>query len=257
MTMSLKKALRANRWMEEMINEFKRAYIRKYQILQRYTVCYPDEKMSDEDEFEEGGLANLVGPSRRDARKAATEMVARTSGSKGGGGKRSVTQKVKGSEKGADGSAWGRTTKKKGDKKTSPPDPSGEKKKKTVKHKKDQGGEPGSTASEPPPEKKLKKERKKKKKKETEADSAEPAPKKKMTKGTPSATLGRAPDAEAPLMQEASQEAAPVSVEQRSNEVDEQLEAHLLGADPQLQWPSQSRPCPVQWHPQTWSWEVS
>ena len=32
MTMSLRKALEANRWTEQMIDEFKRAYIRKYKI---------------------------------------------------------------------------------------------------------------------------------------------------------------------------------------------------------------------------------
>ena len=50
MMTSLKKVLRANRWMEEMIHEFKWAYIRKYQILYNYAMCYPDEKMSGEDE---------------------------------------------------------------------------------------------------------------------------------------------------------------------------------------------------------------
>ena len=64
-----------------------------------------------------------------------------------------------------------------------------------------------------------------------EADSAEPAPKKKKTKGTPSATLGRVPDAEAPLVPEVPQEAALVSMEQRSS-MDKQLEAHLLRTDP-------------------------
>ena len=50
MTTSLRKALKANRWMEEMIQEFKRAYIRKYKILQDYAVRYPDKKLSNEDE---------------------------------------------------------------------------------------------------------------------------------------------------------------------------------------------------------------
>ena len=38
MTTSLRKALKANRWMEKMIQEFKWAYIRKYKILQDYVV---------------------------------------------------------------------------------------------------------------------------------------------------------------------------------------------------------------------------
>ena len=62
MTTSLRKALEVNRWMEKMIQEFKWAYIRKYKILQDYAVRYLDEKLSDEDELEGGGLADLVGP---------------------------------------------------------------------------------------------------------------------------------------------------------------------------------------------------
>ena len=64
MTTSLRKALEANRWMEKMIQEFKRAYIRKYKILQDYVVRYLDEKLSDEDELEGRGLADLVDPQR-------------------------------------------------------------------------------------------------------------------------------------------------------------------------------------------------
>ena len=45
-----------------MIQEFKRAYIRKYKISQDYAVRYPDKKLSNEDELEGGGLADLVGP---------------------------------------------------------------------------------------------------------------------------------------------------------------------------------------------------
>ena len=37
-------------------------YIRKYKISQDYAVRYLDEKLSDEDELERGGLADLVGP---------------------------------------------------------------------------------------------------------------------------------------------------------------------------------------------------
>ena len=165
-TASLKKALRANRWMEEMINELKQVYLKKYQISQNYAVHYPDERMSDEDELEEGGLADLVGPQRGDAGKATAGMVARTSGSKEGGGKGPVTQEVRDSGNGADDLAVERATKKKGDKKTNPPDPPKEKKKKAAKHKKDQGGEPGSAASEPPLEKQPKKERKRRRRKQ-------------------------------------------------------------------------------------------
>ena len=50
--------------------------------------------------------------------------------------------------------------------------------------------------------------------------------------------------------------AAPVAMEQRSS-MDKQLEAHLLGTDPQPQWPSKARPRPVQWCPRSRTWEVS
>ena len=156
MTTSLRKALEANRWTEQMIHEFKRAYIRKYKISQDYAMRYPDEKLSDEDELEEGDLANLVGPRRGDAGRTVTGMTARTSSSKGGGDRRPAPQKGKDSEKGADGSASERTTKKKKAKKTSPLDPPGEGKKKAVKCKKGQGNEPGSVTFEPPLEKKQK-----------------------------------------------------------------------------------------------------
>ena len=89
---------------------------------------YPDEKLTDKDKLEEGGLADLVGPQRE--------------------------QHPKDSEKGADGSTSERTTKKKKAKKTSPLGPPREGKKKTVKHKRGQGDEPGSVTSEAPPEKK-------------------------------------------------------------------------------------------------------
>ena len=192
---------------------------------------YPDKKLSNEDKLEEGGLADLVGFQRGDTGRTMTGMTARTTSSKGGGSRRPVSQKEKDSEKGADRSALERTTKKKRAKKTSPPDPSREKKKKVVKYKKDQGSEPGSAASEPPPEKKQKKEIKKNKKKEVEADSAEPVPKKKKAKGTLSATLRRAPEAELLPVPEVPQEAALVAMKQRSG-MDKQLEAHLLDVDP-------------------------
>ena len=155
-TTSLRKALEANRWMKQMIHEFKQAYIRKYKISQEYAMRYPDEKLSDEDELEEGGLADLVGPQRKDAKRTSTGMTAGTSGSKGGGSRRPAPQKGKDSEKGANGSTSERTTKKKKAKKTSPLDPPREGKKKVVKCKKGQGNEPGSVTSEPPPEKKQK-----------------------------------------------------------------------------------------------------
>ena len=231
MTTSLRKALEANRWMEQMIHKFKWVYIRKYKISQDYAMRYPDEKLSDKDELEEGGLADLVGPQRGDAGRTMTGMTARTSGSKGGGSRRPAPQKGKDSEKGADGSALERTTKKKKAKKTFPPDPPGEGKKKVVKCKKGQGNEPGSITSKPPPEKKQKGERKKKKKRKAKADAAGLIPKEKKAKGTPSAALRRAPDVELLPVLEVPPGAAPVAVEQRSG-MDEQLEAHLLGADP-------------------------
>ena len=43
MTMSLRNTLLSNRWMEQMIQEFKREYIRKYKISQGYVVRYPDK----------------------------------------------------------------------------------------------------------------------------------------------------------------------------------------------------------------------
>ena len=189
---------------------------------------YPDEKLSNEDELEEGGLADLVGPRRGDAGRTTTETTAGTSGSKGDGSRRPAPQKGKDSEKGADGSASERTTKKKKAKKTSPLDPPGEGKKKVVKCKKGQGDEPRSVTSEPPLEKK-KGERKKKRK--AKADAAGPIPKKKKAKGTPSATLRRAPDVELLLVPEVPPGATLVAVEQRSS-MDEQQEAHLLCADP-------------------------
>ena len=130
MTISLRKALEANGWMEQMIHEFKRAYIRKYKISQDYVMRYPDKKLSNEDELEECGLADLVGPRRE--------------------------QCPKDSEKGADGSTSERTTKKKKAQKTSPSDPPGEGKKKAVKCKRGQGDEPGSITSEASLEKKQK-----------------------------------------------------------------------------------------------------
>ena len=214
-----------------MIHKFKWAYIRKYKISQDYAMRYPDEKLSNEDKLEEGGLANLVGPRRGNARRTMTGMTAGTSDSKGGGIRRPAPQKGKDSEKGANGSTLERITKKNKAKKISPPDPLREGKKKVVKCKKGQGDEPGSVTSEPPPEKKQKGERKKKKKRKVEANAAGPILKKKKTKGTPSAALGKVPNVELLLVPEVPPGAAPVAVEQRSS-MDKQLEAHLLSVDP-------------------------
>ena len=205
MTMSLRKALKANGWMEQMIHEFKQAYIRKYKISQDYVMRYPDKKLSDEDKLEEGGLADLVGPQRE--------------------------QHLKDSKKGADRSTSERTTKKKKAKKTSPSDPPGEGKKKAVNHKRGQGDEPGSVTSEAPPEKKQKGERKKKRKRKAETDAAGLIPKKKKAKETPSAALRRVPNTEPLPVLEGPPGAALVAVEQRPS-MDKQLEAHLLGVDP-------------------------
>ena len=189
-----------------MIQEFKRAYIRKYKISQDYAVRYPDEKLSDEDELEGGGLADLVGPRRE--------------------------THPKDSEREAEGSMSERVTKKKGARKTSPPDPPGGEEKKAVKCKKQgQGNEPEPMTSGPPTEKKQKGERKKKKKRKAEADADEQIPKKKKAKGTPSATLGRAPDVEPLPVPGVPPAAAPMAVEQRTS-LDEQLEVHLLGTEP-------------------------
>ena len=203
MTTSLRKALEANRWTEKMIQEFKRVYIRKYKTSQDYVVRYPDEKRSDEDELEGGGLADLVGPRRETCPKD--------------------------SERGAEGSMSERATKKKGARKTSPPDQPGGEEKKAVKCKKGQGNEPEPMTSGPPTEKKQKGERKKKKKRKADAD--EPVPKKKKAKGTPSTALGRAPDVESPPVPGVPPGATPTAIEWRTS-LDEQLEAHLLGAEP-------------------------
>ena len=205
MTPSLRKALKVNRWMEIMIQEFKWACIRKYKISQDYVVRYPDEKLSDEDELEGGGLADLVGPQRETCPKD--------------------------SERGAEGSMSEKATKKKGARKTSQPDQPGGEEKKAIKCKKGQGNEPEPMTMGLPTEKKQKGERKKKKKRKVEADSDEPIPKKKKAKGTPSAALRRAPDVESLPVLGVPPGATPMAVEQRTS-LDEQLEAHLLGTEP-------------------------
>ena len=124
-----------------------------------------------------------------------------------------------------------RATKKKGARKTNPPDPPGGEEKKTVKCKKGQDKEPESMTSRPPTEKKQKGERKKKKKRKVKADADELIPKKKKAKGTPSATLRRAPDVESLPVLGVPPGASSKAIEQRTS-LDEQLEAHLLGAGP-------------------------
>ena len=197
--------LEGDKLTEKMIQEFKQAYIRKYKISQDYAVRYLDKKLSDEDELEGGGLADLVGPRRETC--------------------------LKDSGRGAEGSMSERATKKKGARKTNLLDLPGGEEKKAVKHKKGQGNEPEPMTSGPPTEKKQKGERKKKKKRKAEADADEPIPKKKKAKGTPSAALRRAPDAESPPVLGVPPGAALTAVEQRTS-LDEWLEDHLLGAEP-------------------------
>ena len=134
-------------------------------------------------------------------------------------------------------------------KKTSPSDPPGEEKKKAVKCKRGQGNEPGSVTSEAPLKKKQKGERKKKRKRKVETDTAGLIPKQKKAKGTPSAALTRVPDAEPLLVLEVPPGAAPVAMEQRPS-MDEQLEAHLLGADPPATVAQQSQTVPSSMVPQ-------
>ena len=124
-----------------------------------------------------------------------------------------------------------RATKKKGPRKTSPPDPPRGEEKKAVKCKKGQSNEPEPMTSGLPTEKKQKGERKKKKKRKAEADADDQIPKKKKAKGTPSATLERAPDAKPLPVPGVPLGAAQTAVEWRTS-LDEQLEAHLLGAEP-------------------------
>ena len=108
MTMSLKKALLANWWMEQMVQEFKREYIRKYKISQSCVVRYLDEKLSDEDELEGDGLADSIGPLKRTSLKDSKRETKR------------LTSK--------------RTTKKEEVRKNTLQEPSGGGEKKAVKH---------------------------------------------------------------------------------------------------------------------------
>ena len=137
MTTSLRKAFLVNQWMEQMIQEFKREYIRKYKISQGYAVRYLDEKLSDEDELEGDGLADLIGPlermSLKDSKKETEELTSK------------------------------RTTKTEKFRKTTLQEPSGGGEKKAVKCQKGQGNEPKPMTSKPPPQKKWEGEGKKKK----------------------------------------------------------------------------------------------
>ena len=110
---------------------------------------YLDEKLSDEDELEADGLANLVGPGKK--------------------------MSLKDSEKEAEGPMLKRTTKKKRARKTTLQEPSGGGEKKAVKCQKGQGDELKPITSEPPPQKKWKGEGKKKKK-QVKADADELIP---------------------------------------------------------------------------------
>ena len=83
----------------------------------------------------------------------------------------------------------------------------------------------------PPTGKKQKGERKKKRKRKAEANKGELTWKKKKAKGTPSAALGRVPDTEPPPVPGVPPGAALMAIEWRTS-LDEQLEAHLLGAEP-------------------------
>ena len=189
MTMSLRKALLVNRWTEQMIEEFKRECIRKYKISQGYAVRYPDEKLSDDDQLEGDSLADLVGPRKKTG--------------------------LKDSEKGAEGLMPKRTTKEKKARKTTLQGSSGGGEKKAAKHQREQGGEPEPMTSEPPPQKNQKGEGKKKKR-QVEPGTDEQVLKKKNVKGTPSATLGRASDAEPPPAPEVLPGAAPMAIGQKN-----------------------------------------
>ena len=212
MTISLRKALLVNRWMEQMIQEFKREYIRKYKISQGYAVRYPDEKLSIEDELEGDGLADLVGPGKKTSLKDA--------------------------EKEAEGPKPKRTTKKKRARKTTLQEPSRVREKKAIKCQRGQGNETKPMTSEPLPQKKQKGEGKKKKR-QVEADTDESILRKKEAKGTPSTALGRAPDAEPPPAPGVLLRAAPTPMGQKSS-LDKQL--HLLGTEPlsAVVWQSQT-----------------
>ena len=68
-------------------------------------------------------------------------------------------------------------------------------------------------------------------KRKVETDAAWLIPKKKKAKGTPSAALRKAPNAELSSVPEVPLGAALVAMEQRPS-MDKQLETHLLGVDP-------------------------
>ena len=89
-----------------------------------------------------------------------------------------------------------------------------------------------------------------------EADTDESIPRKKEATGTPSVALGRAPDAEPPPAPGVLLRAALMSVGQMTS-LDDQLEAYLLGTEPQPQLSSKARPLPARWHLRAWTWEDS
>ena len=228
MTTSLRKALKANGWTEQMIHEFKQVYIRKYKILQDYAMRYPDEKLSDEDELEEGGLADLVDPQRE--------------------------QHLKDSEKGADGSISERTTKKKKAKKTSPSDPPGEGKKKAVKCKGGQGNEPWSITSEAPPEKNRRgNKRRRGRQRQMQLGRSQ---RRKRPRGPPQLPSGGCPMQNHRRCQKCHQE-LPQWPWNRGPAWTSSWRPICLVWTPQPWWPSKARPCPVQQHPRSRTWEVS
>ena len=230
MTMSLRKALKANGWMEWMIHEFKRAYIRKYKISQDYAMRYPDEKLSNEDELEEGGLPDLVGPWRE--------------------------QRLKDSEKGADGSTSERTTKKKKAKKTSPSDPPGEGKKKTVKRKRGQGDEPGSVTSKAPPEKKQKGKERRRRRGRQRLTQLGQFQRRKRPRGPPQPPSGGCPMRNYRWCQKCNQE-LPLWPWNKGQAWMSSWRPICSVRTPQPQWPSKARLHPVQQCPRSQTWEVS
>ena len=166
---------------------------------------YLDKRLSNEDELEGKGLADLVDPLKRTS--------------------------LKDSEKEVEGPTPKRATKKKKAKKAILQEPSGEGEKKAAKHQKRQGDEPEPMISKPPPQKKQKGQGKKKKKRQVEVDADELTLRKKKAKRTLSATLGRAPEAEPSPTMGILPGAVPTAVESRTS-LDKQLEAHLFGTEP-------------------------
>ena len=103
MTTSLKKAFLVNWWTEQVVQEFKREYIRKYKISQSYAVRYPDEKLSNEDELEGDGLADLIDPLKRtslkDSKKETEELTSKRTTKKEKVRKNTLQELSRGGEK--------------------------------------------------------------------------------------------------------------------------------------------------------------